>query len=295
MKFNPTGTLNVAVDSSDIQDGDFTRCKNLRLDQRGQAKTRDGSAKLNSSAINTAIWWLEEMAGSRFAFAGDSIYDDETSIASGLTEAQWAAIQYNAYNDTTDNIFALNGTDRKRIEGGVVYEWGLAAPGTAPTLTDGGGSGLTGQFNVKYTYVRKVGGSIVAESNPSDAADTAAALDNQSLAVSFTQPSDSQVTHVRLYRTLANGVIYYLDSEVAANVTLTNGYVFAWEDADTDPDYIAGTGYKFTITDATNGSENTHSWEELFADREDTDEGTTSGPSGSPFTPGGLDPLEVYP
>ena len=290
MKFNPIGTLNVAVDSSDIKDGDFTRCKNLRLDQQGQAKTRDGSAKLNSSAINTAVWWIEEMAGSRFTFAGTDIYDDESSIDSDVTSAQWAAIQYNAFNDTTDNIFALNGTDRKRIEGGVVYEWGLAAPDTAPTLETGGGAGLTGQYNVKYTYVRKAGGSIVAESNPSDAADNAAVLNDQSLAVTVTQSSDSQVTHIRLYRTLANGSIYFLDSEIAANVTITNGYVFDWEEADTDPDYIAGTGYKFTITDATNGTENTYSWEELFADREDTDEGTTSGPPGDPFDPPNLPP-----
>ena len=73
MKFNPTGTLNVAIDASDIRDGDLVRCKNMRIDQQGQAKTRDGSAKLNSSAINTAMWWLEEMAGSRYAFSGTDI------------------------------------------------------------------------------------------------------------------------------------------------------------------------------------------------------------------------------
>ena len=286
--FNPAGSLNVSVDASDIKDEDFVRCKNLRIDQQGLVKTRDGSTKLNSTAINTAVWHIEEQDGDRYTFAGANIYKNETSILGSLTSAQWAAMQYNAFNDTEKNIFALNGTDRKRIEGGVVYEWGLAAPSTAPTLTSGGGTGLTGQYNAKYTYVRKVGASGVAESNPSDAADTAAVLDNQSLAVSVTQPSDSQVTHIRLYRTLASGSTYFLDSELDVSTTITNGYAYDWEEADTDPDYIAGTGLKFTIADSTHSTENTYTWEELFFDREDEDTGNNQssnlpdGPSDAP-------------
>jgi hypothetical protein len=246
----------------------------MRIDQQGQAKTRDGSAKLNSSAINTEMWWLEEMAGSRYAFSGTDIYENESSIESSVTSAQWAAIQYNSFNDSTKQIFALNGTDRKRIISGAVNEWGIAAPTSAPTLTAGQGADLTGQYNAKYTYVRKVGSAIVAESNPSDAATNAAVLDNQSLAVSVTQPSDGQVTHIRMYRTLAGGSLYYLDSEVEANTTITFGYS---EDFEADDEYIAGTGYKFTIEDTTHGTENTYSWEELFLDRGDEESGRAGG------------------
>lgn len=283
MRFNPTGSLNVSVDASDIADGDFVRCKNLRINQQGQAKTRDGSAKLNTTAINAAVWWIEEMDGSRYSFAGDSVYEDESSIASGLTSAQWAAIKYSAYNDTTKNIFALNGTDRKRVEGSSVYEWGLEAPTTAPTLGIGGGSGLTGQYNAKYTYVRKVGSSAVAESNPSPAADVAQVLSNQSLSVGVTAPTDSQVTHIRLYRTLAGGSIYYLDAEIAASTSITHGYSESFE---SDDGYISGTGYKFTTEDSTHGTENTYSWEELFEDRDDEDTSTSTGSTiGDPNDP----------
>ncbi len=267
--FNPSGSLNVATDASDIKDDDFVRCKNLRIDQKGLVKTRDGSTKLNATAINTSVWHIEEQDGDRYTFAGANIYKNETSIQGSLTSAQWSAMQYNAFNDTEKNIFALNGTDRKRIEGGTVYEWGIAAPATAPTLGVGSGSGLTGQYNAKYTYVRKVGTSIVAESDPSPAASAAQVLTDQSLAVGITQPSDSQVTHIRLYRTLKGGEIYYLDQEVPESTSLTNGFVHQWEDDDTDPDYVSGTGFKFTITDSTHSSENCFSWEELFLDRED--------------------------
>ena len=283
--FSPDGSLNVAIDASDLpetgdgknsQSGALVRCKNMRTNENGKAKTRDGSIKLNTTAIETAIWWIEEQGGSRFAFAGTQIYEDESSIATGVTSAQWAAIKYNAFNDTSDNIFALNGTDRKRIESSTVYEWGLEPPTVAPTLDAGQSTGLTGQYNAKYSYVRKVGAVIVTESNPSPAADNSVVLTNQSLEVSVTQPTDTQVTHIRLYRTLGNGATYFLDSEIAANLTLTHGYSESFE---ADDAYIAGDGYKFTIEDTTNGTENTYTWEELHKDRDDDDEGSSGSGS----------------
>ncbi len=248
--FNPTGSLNVAADASDLKDGDFVRCKNLRIDQQGFVKTRDGSTKLNSSAINTDVWHIEEQSGVRYVFAGTDIYEDEASIVSDLTSAPWSAIQYSAFNDPTKNIFALNGTDRKRIEGGVVYEWGIEPPADAPVLLAGTGEGLTGIYNARYTYVRKVNDLIVSESDPSDIAAEPITLKNQSLSVAVTQSSDPQVTHLRLYKTLANGEIYYLDHEIASSVNYAYGYVHTWEsenNPDTDTNYITGQGFKFTF------------------------------------------------
>ena len=261
--FTPDGSLNIAVDASDLPEvegksGALTRCKNLRTNEGGKAITRDGSTKLNTSAINAAIWWIEEQAGKRFAFAGTQIYEDEVSIATGLNDAQWAAIKYNAFNDTTDNIFALNGTDRKRIESSSVKEWGIAAPTVAPTLFNGQGVGLTGLYNVKYTYIRKVGSVIVAESNPSPSADEYEDVNDQSLAVDITSSADTQVTHVRLYRTLKDGITYYADQTIPAT-KYTHGVSQTWKDTD---NYISGDAYKFTIPDSAHSSENTYTWEE---------------------------------
>jgi hypothetical protein len=288
--FNPTGTLNVSWDASDLPgegaegvevSGAMTRCKNLRVNQNGKLVTRDGSTKINGSAIATDVWHIEEMAtlGTRYTFAGTVIYEDEVSLATGLTSAAWSAIQYNAFNDTTKQIFALNGTDRKRITAGAVSEWGIAAPTTAPSLGVGHGTGLTGQYNAKYTYVRKVGDNIVAESNPSPAASTAQVLSNGSLEVTVTEPTDTQVTHIRLYRTQAGGSIYYLDQEIATSNTYAYGNTQTWEETDA---YIAGNAYKFTTTDSTHYTENTYTWEELFADRDDEDT-TTYGSETTPW------------
>lgn len=300
-RFDPSGILNVSADAADLPESSngydsasdaLTRCKNLRINQRGVAKTRDGSAKLNSTAIQTAIWWIEEQQGSRITFAGTQIYVDEVSIATGLTSAQWSVIQYNAYNDTTKQVFALNGTDRKRIESSVAYEWGLDAPTDAPVLGVGAGSGLTGEYQVRYTYVRKVGSSIVAESNPSDPADISQILSNNSLAVDIGTPSDSQVTHARLYRTLAGGSIFYLDTEIALSTTYAYGYSHDWESSE---GYISGTGFLFTVPDSTNGTDNTYDWEETFLTHDTTDDVTKGTPQGVTYDDYLYDHWSKYP
>jgi len=225
MIFTPNGQLNVAADPSDLLDEDMKRCKNLRLDEDGKAITRDGSSKLNSEGVlaggATAIPYYKiiEMGGVRYLFVSTYIYRNESSIETGLTSAQWHGIVYNSYNSTTQNVFALNGTDRKRIEGSSVYEWGIAAPTTAPTITSGALAGLTGDYNAKYSYCRKEGTTVVSESDLSPAGSAAVALADASLSVSWTASSDSQVTHVRVYRTLTDGGVYYHDQDIAVGTT----------------------------------------------------------------------------
>ena len=287
--FDPSGVLNVAQDASDLpESGDrrdsqsdaLVRAKNVRLNEKGKAKTRDGSTKLNASAIEAAIWWLEEQGGNRYAFAGTQIYENESSIATGLTSAQWSAIKYNSYNDTVENIFALNGTDRKRIESGAVYEWGIAAPTDRPTLSAGQGQGLTGQFNAKYSYVRKSdSGAVLNESAASPAASIYQELDNGSLQVDVTVPADSQVTHIRLYRTLADGLIYYQDQDIPSG-EYSHGVSHEWEG---DDGYISGSANKFTYSDSTNGTDNTYTWEESY-DSAETEDAPGYGDDGAWYT-----------
>jgi len=169
----------------------------------------DVSIKQTIDTINLIV----EQGGARYEFAGSQIFRNETSIQSGTTDAQWSAIKYNAFNDTTQQVFAINGTDRKRISGSSVYEWGIDAPSDAPTVA-ATGTGLTGSYKVKYTYCRKVGSVVVAESNPSPES-ASQSLTNQSLRVTWIASTDSQVTHVRIYRTFNGGLIYYHDQDLA--------------------------------------------------------------------------------
>lgn len=269
--FNPSGILDIATDPSDLpeqSDGRnhlssaLTRCKNIRQTRNGIAQTRYGSSKINASAISTPIWLILEQAGVRYSFAGSNIYNNESSIASGLTSAQWSAISYNAYNDTTKQVYALNGTDFKRIEGSSVYTWGITAPTDTPNANaQGAGVGtLTGTYSAKVTYCGLVGTVIVRESNPSTVSNSVALATASALMVTFDRPNEDQVTHVQVYRTLTNGSAWYADDTIPTPYQATAPdyiYTYSWEDTDA---YISGTGLGFTSTDASN-RQYTFTWE----------------------------------
>ena len=223
--FNPSGLLDINTDPSDLgESGDgrtfvsqaLTRAKNVDLISEGKSKTRKGTAT-NGTQLAKAASRIEVVGSNRYEFADTIIYRNGTSIATGLNNAEWSSIQYNAFNDTTDNIFALNGTDLKRVEASSVYTWGIAAPTTDPVVSAGAAGSLSGAYLIKYTYVRKVGSVVVSESNPSDASNSVT-LSSQVLSFTFTDPTDSQVTHIRIYRTAAGGSTYKYDQEIALSV-----------------------------------------------------------------------------
>ena len=228
--WKPNGAFNLSEDPSNLpqeinQNGTIvasdalSRCKNLRVDTQGVLRTRDGATKFNASAIDTSPHLIVEQGGNRYTFAGTKVYKNESSIGTGLTNAKWSAIKYNPYNSSNQNIFALNGTDRKRIESDTVYEWGIDAPTVAPVIVAGASTGLTGDYNAKYSYCRKEGTTVVCESNLSPAAGAAVTLADGSLSITATAPSDSQVTHIRFYRTLTGGTDYYHDQDLAVGST----------------------------------------------------------------------------
>jgi len=255
VKFSPDGFLDIATEASDLPSaiegkneisGAMRRCTNLHLDKTGRASTRHGSSKVNSSALaETTAYNIVELGGLRYVFAGSKIYRDETEIEDELYAAKWSAIKYNPYNSESINIFALNQEERKRIDGSNVYEWGMAAPTNAPVLQVGATlTGLTGDYNAKYTQVRKEGDLLLCESDPSDAASSAQTLTDQSLRmICHHDFSDTQYTHLRIYRTMTGGTTYYYDQELALVINSDYAHIHEWESAD---EYLSGTGYKLS-------------------------------------------------
>lgn len=244
--FKPTGSLDIATAPSDLpsevsgsnhQSGAMARCKNLTLDRTGRAETRHGVSQISPTidppvgvpAASTVLSYVPnlimEQAGSRFTFAGLYVYVNE-NYTLGFTSdnSDWSGIKYNAYNDLNQRIFSLNGVDRKKIlptpqtapTTGTVEEWGIDAPTIAAVNAVGTGTGLTGTYNAKYTYCIKSGTTVITESNPSEASTSTVTLSNQSLKLTYAAPASAYgVTHVRMYRTVNGGEIYYHDQDVA--------------------------------------------------------------------------------
>jgi hypothetical protein len=157
VKFIPTGTLDITTnpallpeetDGKSAKSGAMRRCTNLRIDEQGVARTRFGSTK-GATQIHAANAMIE-LSGDRYEFGGDEVYKNESSLITGLTDAAWTATIARPYNSTTDAIYATNGTDRKRIESGAVYEWGITPPSTVLTVENGG------QYAVTYDWEKEM-------------------------------------------------------------------------------------------------------------------------------------------
>jgi hypothetical protein len=113
----------------------------------------------------------------------------------------WSAIHYSPYNSDTESVFALNGTYRKRLDGENIFEWGLDSPTRVAMVSAGASTGLTGDYNAKYTFCRKERNAVVCESNPSLPDGDAVTLANNSCRIRARNPLDPQVNCIRFYRT----------------------------------------------------------------------------------------------
>ena len=100
----------------------------------------------------------------------------------------------------------------------------LSVPTSAPALAAGGGTGLTGAYRAKVTFLVKDDfGNILLESDFSPLSSASAALANNDLTYSNLPVSpDSIVNARRIYRTVSGpGTTYFLAFDVEDNVTTT--------------------------------------------------------------------------
>lgn len=184
----------------------------------------------------------------------------------------WSAITYKAYNSDIENIFAVDGTNRKRIATGSVEEWGLDAPIQAPFLsTNDAGTALTGDYNACYTWGRREKGILVCESNAGPyQLDSEGDPDPQTLAAGSLRVlpyifrdadvQDDQINAIRFYRTKADGSTYYFDTELSYGIG-AYACIYDWEETE---GYITGQANRPFYEDESNGRYYIYAWEVLI-------------------------------
>src|SRR3989304_241506 len=215
MKLAMDGGLNLN-DSKQIAENETSLSQNADYRQKGLIRSRNGSTTLYSSQGVTLIGGAQG-----FVYSVDTdVYKNGTALSASGVSAVTALGVCELRNVQTEALL-ISGTANKKVEGSTVTNWGISEPSAIPTIALSG-TGITGSYYYRYTYVRKSGSTIVAESNPSSASLIASPV-NQTVDVTWTVSSDSQVTHVRLYRTLNGGSatsydFYYL-TEVAIGTT----------------------------------------------------------------------------
>ena len=97
-----------------------------------------------------------------------------------------------------------------------VRKAGVDPPATACSAADGGGTGITGTFRYKITFVNRDG----YESNPS-AASGSVTVSNKIVALSSIPTGDATITQRKVYRTKTGGSVYYYVATIANNTATT--------------------------------------------------------------------------
>lgn len=187
----------------------------------GTIKLRRGRARLFDTALTqeTKIRRIARINSIRYYVVGTQLYrqvsdaNPPSYIVGSLAAEEVTILEaFRPFNDDTIWAFIADASAMKKDDGTNLRNWGIAAPTVAPLVGLGGGTGLTGTYTYVYTYVRKVGASIAHESNPSPTS-APIVFANQNGFVFVTLPTDPQVTHIRIYRTVANGTQHLLTNE----------------------------------------------------------------------------------
>lgn len=142
---------------------------------------------------------------------GTGTYNKATSIKGSLSGNRFRAVDYN------DICYWCEGGRPYRYDGTTVSSVGVDVPATAPTIAAGAGTGLTGDYYAKVTYVNKYG----AESNASAESTKLTVADNNISWSNIPVSSSSEITSRKLYRTKAGGSIYYYVTTINDNTTTT--------------------------------------------------------------------------
>lgn len=116
-----------------------------------------------------------------------------------------------------NKCYLVTGADGvKKYDGTNFRSVGIEPPASGPSgVASAGGSLSAGTYYVKYTFVDEDG----FESNPSPESSAITANANDKITLTIATSSDPKVVARRIYRTTANGALYYFDTEVSDNTT----------------------------------------------------------------------------
>jgi len=277
--------VNLRRDRLDLADQELAKSINADLFlQPGTIVLRLGKTAQFTNALNDKqIRRLALINNKRYQIAGQTVYRDQTSILTGLSSELFTTlVPFRPLNDS-QWVFIADDDLMRKDDGAIVRKWGIAAPTVKPAIAVGSKGSLTGTYSVKYTYLRKVNGKIAHESNPSPSSDEVTAANNN-LNIDVTEPTDPQVTDIRVYRTLAGGTDYLFDAEQPVEISVDSkehGFSYDFENDELnsvinpasgytgliDADFSPVPTYQFTIqfSDATKKA-GTQAWEDGLTD-----------------------------
>ena len=188
---------------------------NVMTSSKGYAERRPGLATLfaitqQSSGIIRRLFQWEKWNGDIYLLASLTDTSPYSKVLKYKVNSDTDWVVLTAASDTgtsepydfavaNNHLFMANGSKMLKYDGTTVTNWGIDAPSSALTIGTSA-TGLTGTYSYVISWLNNTTGHI---SSPSPVASVT--LANQKAVLSGNTTSDSQVTHVNLYRTAAGG------------------------------------------------------------------------------------------
>jgi hypothetical protein len=189
-----------AISDDLLPKGAFPRGRNTALYQNGLLGSRKGATVFTPDTLGEAInglFQLTQSDGTRTLLR----FGDDGSLSSVNDDGEFTEIEATGFTAETvpelrvakDYLFITNGEDLKKFDGTTLSNFGIERP-VAPTVAAGTAGTTNGVYDVALTYYNEDSGE---ESSRSDF--TEVTVTNQKIDISWAAPTDTQVTHVRIY------------------------------------------------------------------------------------------------
>lgn len=202
--------VNTSAPADKLPPGASPRGRNTVLQQIGEDTAlmgkRKGALALNSTPItgSPGLWGFQfkKQSGTKYnllvSTTGrlDQLNSDTTTTVINATAFTSGTSHIPIFAVANDLCFIVNDVDQKKFDGTNVTKFGITRP-AAPTATAvAGGAMAAGVWDVALTYFNSATGH---ESSRSDFSSVTLAAGNLRINVSWLAPTDTQVTHVRVY------------------------------------------------------------------------------------------------
>lgn len=207
-----------------LAEGELARAINADFQTRpGVLLRRRGRGQEFATPLAGPVRALARHNGQRYTIAGNRWYKNQVSLLSGLDTAGIQTMApYQLANSTSPAVYFASNTSMQREDAGGVRTWGISRPGARPTVAAGTAGALTGEYRAAYSYARVTAQGLVTESNLSTQS-LLVTLANQRMDITVDASPAPQVSHIRLYRTLERGSLFFFERQVAnADATLTS-------------------------------------------------------------------------
>lgn len=208
--------VNLDVDPLLLQPNELQEGLDIDLHtEPGSILSRAGQSAFGVLTSEACI--IRDFKSKNYILTSTEVYENLLSIGSFDESSKVSILEFQPLNGLTSEVYVATETGMFRVASGTLVPWGITGRANAPVLSAVAGNN-SGTYGVAYTYARRANGGLVSESNLSPS--RSITVSSEGIAAAVEASTDSQVTHIRVYRTQASGTVLLFDREIE-NITTT--------------------------------------------------------------------------